>query len=310
MSDPTAPDANQSDPTAPVGDPSGSAPAYGSSFGVTPPANIEPSGAGQSWVPQKADPAPQAQGASSPGQPIPQVPTNPYRGPVAPQSGAPGTPGGSDGSGGTGGSGGSDFQVKGWHIGAVLGVIFIPLVAWIALSMNGDDEPDPISRPSTTPTFTVSRPTLSTASISRRTTTYSPTTRTRTTTPPKTSMNPPATAKVSDIPVTPVPKQGTVIRFEAYAEKGTKIEVSFSSATAARLEYPAQEGPMAFEIPIGPNLDDKEYYSFRVRSDYSSAGTRPDVVCRVLVDGVVIVTEQGQGYATCYISPRYDAQRK
>ena len=34
------------------------------------------------------------------------------------------------------------------------------------------------------------------------------------------------------------------------------------------------------------------------------------MTCRILVDGVVVTSQQGQRTATCYISPYYDILRR
>jgi hypothetical protein len=111
--------------------------------------------------------------------------------------------------------------------------------------------------------------------------------------------------------VTPVPANARTIRFEAYAEKGGRIEVTLSDATHQRLDYPAQAAPLGLEVQVQPGATSNDYFSLRVRSsDPTGSGVRGAVSCRVLVDGIVVVAQQGRGYATCYISPYFDIQRR
>jgi hypothetical protein len=123
--------------------------------------------------------------------------------------------------------------------------------------------------------------------------------------------SPPTLVPVPAVPVTPVPADARTIRFEAYAASGARIEVSLSDATHQRYDYPAQTAPLAFEVSVPPGATSNDYFSLRVRtSDPTGSGTRGAVSCRVLVDGIVVTAQQGQGYATCYISPYFDIQRR
>ena len=109
----------------------------------------------------------------------------------------------------------------------------------------------------------------------------------------------------------PVPSDARTIRFEAYAEKGARIEVSLSDAAHHRYDYPAQAAPLAFETPVDPGATSNDYFSLRVRiSDPTGSGVTGAVSCRILVDGIVVTAQQGQDYATCSISPYFDIRRR
>jgi hypothetical protein len=120
---------------------------------------------------------------------------------------------------------------------------------------------------------------------------------------------PPVLIPVPSITVTHVPKGARVMRFEAQAESGSLLEVSISDAVHRRHDYPPQPAPVAFEMPVPSTASNNSaYFTFRV-STPRSAGTPSDVYCRILVDGIVITSEQGQGYVACLISPYYDIRR-
>jgi hypothetical protein len=115
---------------------------------------------------------------------------------------------------------------------------------------------------------------------------------------------------VPALPVTPVPTDATTVRFEAYAEKGAGIEVSLSDAGHQPYDYPVQASPMAFETTIDRNVSSNDYVSMRVRiHDPTGSGARGSVSCRVLVDGIVVRTQQARGYVTCHIFPYYEIRR-
>jgi hypothetical protein len=121
----------------------------------------------------------------------------------------------------------------------------------------------------------------------------------------------PKVVTVPAITVTPVPANARTIRFEAYAEKGARIEVSLSDAAHDRYDYPAQAAPLAFEAPVHPGATNNDYCSLRVRtSDPTGSGVTGAVMCRIVVDGVAVTAQQGQDYATCSISPYFDIRRR
>ena len=105
---------------------------------------------------------------------------------------------------------------------------------------------------------------------------------------------PPRSSPSRPIPVTPVPADARTIRFEAYAEKGARIEVSLSDATHQRYDYPAQTAPLAFEVPVDPAATSNDYFSLRVRTATRGSGAGA-VTCRTLVDGIVVTSQQGRG---------------
>jgi hypothetical protein len=58
-------------------------------------------------------------------------------------------------------------------------------------------------------------------------------------------------------------------------------------------------------------VSSNDYYSLRVRlHDPTGSGDRAAVACRILVNGIVVTSQQGRGYANCYINPYYDIQRR
>ena len=121
--------------------------------------------------------------------------------------------------------------------------------------------------------------------------------------------SPPTLLAGPSVAVTPVPQAARTIRFEANAAGGAVVEVSLSDATHLAHSWPAQRPPVAFEIPVPATVASSDYFSLRVRTPSGPSTDRPDVTCRILVDGVVITSQQGWGYATCYVSPYYDLRR-
>ncbi|CAN7426524.1 hypothetical protein LJR027_002601 [Terrabacter sp. LjRoot27] len=301
-------DAADGGPSTGTGDPAGSldpadlpadasAPAdvtaYDTSFGRERPAAT-------SWVPQKAGPP----HAAPP--PPPPPPTSPAVTERLRTVTLPGVAGRSLGG-----------RLQAWHVVAVVVGLLVPLGFWAATSLV--DDLDPVARPSisvtrnrpvVTRTFQV--PTITPVVPGVSPTRSVPGATTRPTTPTRGVMtSPPTLLPVPAVPVTPVPADARTIRFEAYAEKGARIEVSLSDATHQRYDYPAQAAPLGFEVPVKPGATSNDYFSLRVRtSDPTGSGARGAVSCRVLVDGIVVTAQQGQGYATCYISPYFDIQRR
>jgi len=267
--------------------------AYDTTFGLErPPAT--------GWVPQKfgADPAPMP--------PPPSAPASPPMTERLRTVTLPGAAGRSLGG-----------RLRAWHVVAILVGLLVPLGFWAA--MSSVDDFDPVARPAVsvtrnrpvvTRTFPVPTitPLVPGASPSRS----APGATAKATTPTRGVMtSPPTLIPVPAVPVTPVPADARTIRFEAYAETGARIEVSLSDATHQRYDYPAQTAPLAFEVPVRPGATSNDYFSLRVRtSDPTGSGVRGAVSCRALVDGIVVTAQQGQGYATCYISPYFDIQRR
>lgn len=267
--------------------------AYDTTFGLErPPAT--------SWVPQKlgADPAPMP--------PPPPAPASPPMTERLRTVTLPGAAGRSLGG-----------RLQAWHVVAILVGLLVPLGFWAA--MSSVDDFDPVARPAVsvtrnrpvvTRTFPV--PTITPLVPGASPTRSAPGATAKATTPTRGVMtSPPTLIPVPAVPVTPVPADARTIRFEAYAEKGARIEVSLSDATHQRYDYPAQTAPLAFEVPVRPGATSNDYFSLRVRtSDPTGSGVRGAVSCRALVDGIVVTAQQGQGYATCYVSPYFDIQRR
>ncbi|WP_028785663.1 hypothetical protein [Terracoccus sp. 273MFTsu3.1] len=267
--------------------------AYDTTFGLEPPPAT-------SWVPQKVG----ADHASPP--PPPAAPTSP---PVTERLRTVTLPGAAGRS--LGG------RLQAWHVVAIVVGLLVPLGFWASTSLV--DDLDPVARPAisvtrnrpaVTRTFPV--PTITPQVPGASPTRSVPGATARPTTPTRGVMtSPPTLIPVPAVPVTPVPSNARTIRFEAYAETGARIEVSLSDATHQRHDYPAQTAPLAFEVPVRPGATSNDYFSLRVRtSDPTGSGVRGAVSCRVLVDGIVVTAQQGQGYATCYISPYFDIQRR
>ena len=220
--------------------------------------------------------------------------------------------------------------IKPWPVAGGLALVFVPLVWWFAASISPseptstsaravptsgpsrgataslDPTPAPLppvlapNAPGDFPTLPSVMPTVMPAPSGGGLT---PTNRPVLTVPP--SLLPAPT-----VSITAVPPGAKTIRFEAQATGAGKVEVSLSDATHQRFDYPLQQAPVAFEVPVGSNLSSSDYFSLRVRTPYdSSAPRRPDVACRILVDGVVVTSQQAQGYVTCYLSPYYDVRR-
>ena len=188
-------------------------------------------------------------------------------------------------------------RLQTWHVVAIVLGVLVPIGVWAASGLT--DDLDPVARPAVSvtrhrPTATRTTP-LPTAPMPTRSGT----------------MPLPKVVTVPAIPVTPVPANARTIRFEAYAEKGARIEVSLSDAAHHRYDYPAQAAPLAFETPVDPGATNNDYFSLRVRiSDPTGSGVTGAVSCRIVVDGVAVTAQQGQDYATCSISPYFDIRRR
>ncbi|MFM6848706.1 MAG: hypothetical protein ACKOVB_06345 [Terrabacter sp.] len=201
---------------------------------------------------------------------------------------------------------------------AIVAGLLIPAGFWAVSSLSDDGEP--ATRATAGPTRirpTLSRPALPTPSIvvppvPGLTPPPAPGPPSGAATPTRSAQTaPPTIVKVPDIPVTPVPTDAKTIRFESYAAGGARVEVSLSDARHTRYDYPVSTAPVAFETPIGKNVSSNDYYSLRVRLyDPTGSGDRGAVSCRILVDGIVVTSQQGRGYVNCYISPYYDIQRR
>ena len=265
-------------------------PAYDSSFGRETPA--EPS-----WVPQRSGAEPTGH-APSQGRPFafPAPRTlDLSSGPAARLLGG---------------------RLQTWHVVAIVAGLLIPAGVWAVASLT-DDPLERATAGATRVRPTLSRPAAPSRSfavpqlpgVTSPTAPRPPSGTPRSTRSAQTS--PPAVITVPDIPVTPVPTDARTIRFESYAAGGARVEVSLSDARHTRYDYPVRTAPVAFETPIGTNVSSTDYYSLRVRVyDPTGSGDRGAVSCRILVDGIVVTSQQGRGYANCYISPYYDIQRR
>lgn len=276
-----------------------------------------PGGDGSSWVPERASATP-----ARPGPPgLPPTGRDPFSQP----------PGSTPGR-----------KVKPWQVVGGLALVFVPLLVWFASSLT-DPSPDPpaVSEPRVAVSVSPSLPTSAAAPTATPSTPSSspttdplptvvppnaprdfpslpaaPTASDRPTGRGATATNrpvltaPPSLLPAPTVSITGIPPGAKTIRFEAQAAGDEKVEVSLSDDTHQRFDYPLQKAPLAFEVPVGATLTSSDYYSLRVRTPYNSnAARRPDVACRILVDGVVVTSQQGQGYVTCYISPYYDVRR-
>lgn len=265
--------------------------AYDTTFGVPRPAT-------SSWVP-----------ARSGDDPVPAAPALPAG------AGAPRTVTLSPVAGRSAGG-----RLQPWHVAAVVVVvvILVPLSLWAVTSSA--DASDPVAQPRVgitrarpSVTLDVPVPTVTPVVPGGRPSAPGATKTVAGPLPP--SRSGPATAPkvvtVPAVPVTPVPANARTIRFETYAENNARIEVSLSDAAHRRTDFPAQAAPLAFEAPVDPAATSSDYYSLRVRiSDPTGSAVRGAVTCRILVDGIVVTAQQGQGYATCSLSPYFDVQRR
>ena len=286
-------------------------PTYGTGFGVQAPAQ-------PSWTPPRAASGRSATGATGA--------TGPWTPPASTQGGgrriAPGRALGRVLGGVLGPAIGG--RVQPWHVVAAVTGLLIPigfaLVSGLGSDLDAIDRRPVVdvtrSRPSVTRTFPAPSITML-PGMPPTTKARQPTQPTRPSQPQSQSQSqstmttPPPVVSVPAVPVTPVPTDATRIRFEAYAENGARIEVSLSDAKHQRYEYPVQPAPLAFETPIDAKVSSNDYFSVRVRVyDPTGSGDRRAVSCRVLVDGIVVTTQQGRGHATCYISPYYDIRRR
>ncbi|MDN5775803.1 MAG: hypothetical protein L0H96_02720, partial [Humibacillus sp.] len=274
----------------------------------------QPGGDGSSWVPERA--------ATPPEQPGPHdVPPTAGGAFIQPPGSTPGR------------------SIKPWQVVGGLALVFVPLLVWFASSLS-DPAPGPVSEPRVAVSVSPSQPTSATAPPVTSSASSSPTAdplppvvtpnaprdfpslptaltastlptgRGATSTSRPVLTAPPSLLPAPTVSITAIPPGAKTIRFEAQAAGDEKVEVSLSDATHQRFDYPLQKAPLAFEVPVGPTPSSSDYFSLRVRTPYDSSATRrPDVACRILVDGVVVTSQQGQGYVTCYISPYYDVRR-
>ena len=209
-------------------------------------------------------------------------------------------------------------RLQAWHVVAIMVGLLVPVGFWAASSLAEDL--DPLARPTVSitrhrPSVTrpIAVPTPVTTVPGQRPSGQGATKTVPAVPRPTRSVvtSPPKVVTVPAIPVTPVPANARTIRFETYAENGARIEVSLSDATHQRIDFPVQAAPLAFEAPVDPGATSNDYYSLRVRiSDPTGSGVRGAVSCRILVDGIVVTTQQGQRYATCSISPYFDIKRR
>ena len=206
-------------------------------------------------------------------------------------------------------------RVQPWQVVAVVAGSLLPLVLWVVSNVGAPPDPlgaGPADRagplvvpPRTTTSVPVSTPPATSVTAAAP---VSP--QPGRSQPSRLPMpSPPALLPGSSMAVTPVPATATVIRFEAYAEGDAVIDVSLSDATHQRQVYPRQHPPVALEVPVPTAAASSDYFSLRARIPASSGAALADVSCRILVDGIVVTSQQGQGYATCYISPYYDIRR-
>lgn len=295
--DPTRDGAGDDGPADPADLPAvGSAPegvtAYDTAFGLQQPPP-------PSWLPQRAG-----------GQTPPAAPTPPTTAaPTGPRTlTLPGAAGRSLGG-----------RLQAWHVVAVVVGLLVPLGFWAAGGLV--DDIDPVARPVVSVTRhrplvapTIPLPTISATVRAPGLPLPGATSRavpTRPSSSPSGLTMRPTLVPVPAVPVTPVPTNARTIRFETYAENGARIEVSLADAKHQRIDFPVQPAPLAFQTPVDPGATSSDYFSLRVRiSDPTGSGVRGAVSCRILVDGVVVRSEQGQGYATCSISPYFDIRRR
>ena len=279
-------------------------------------------GGGASWVPERASTTP-------------------------PQAGPLGDPPTDDGSflqppGSTPGR-----HIKPWQMAVGLGLVLVPLVWWFAASLTDRGPDAAVGKPRVAPSISPSEPSTTSARAVPTTGPFGsatagpdptpdllppllppdapgdfptlPTVPNLPTAPSRRGVTPtnrpvltapPSLLPAPAVSITAIPPGATTTRFEAQAAGDATVEVSLSDATHQRFDYSLQKAPLAFEVPVGSNLSSSDYLSLRVRTPYnSSAARRPDVACRILVDGVVVTSQQGQGYVTCHISPYYDVRR-
>ncbi len=181
-------------------------------------------------------------------------------------------------------------------VGGALAGATLVAVTWFVANL-GKDTPGPITLPSST--------TATSPGSQRPTTAYTPTYSATYT--DRAIMPTPTQVDPSTIPVVNITPGARVVRFEAYAA-AESADISFGDDTRRSAQLTDTTLPWAAEIPVSTAMQ-SSWISLTVRAPYVSGSTRPDVVCRVLVDGVVVSVQQSQGYASCYISPKYDIRR-
>ena len=209
------------------------------------------------------------------------------------------------------------LRVRRWHVVSVVALVagmLLVAVVWVVNSLDGrsGSVPGPVVGLPLATTEGPSRGTEGTVpSVSATGHPADPPQPNRTVFSPPPMPSPPALIGVPTITVTAVPKRARTIRFEAHAERGSLIEVSISDATHRRHDFPTLAAPVAFEMPVPPGTpsSSSSYYVMRVSVPARRAGSPVDVYCRILVDGIVITSRQGQEYVSCDISPYYDIHR-
>lgn len=282
-------------------------PGFGPEFGLEPPAHLDVAGPpGSEWIPDQVQvPAP-ATGSST-------------AHPPAADSSSDGPDGESPPDGAAGGRGPEPRAVagrrlRGWVVAVVLAVVFVPLFVWFATSL-ADDAPD----------TDLPAPQSASRSVTAAATPVTPSATRVPSSPPRRPSGagtaarpggggaitaPPQLTAVPPDRLVPVKPGAKVMRFEAHGPKGQLLEVALTDAQHQRFEYPVQQGPLGFELPVRATSSSSDYFSIRVRAPASSdKDTRVDVMCRIYVDDVLVTSQQGQGFATCYISPYYDVRR-
>lgn len=101
-------------------------------------------------------------------------------------------------------------------------------------------------------------------------------------------------------PVQAIPDRPTRIRVELYGT-ATTADISFSVRTSGVKSTPAELDdhplPWAAELDVPRDADYLSVTGFSYDRD-----TEHQILCRIIVGGVVVVTEQQAEYASCYFS--------
>lgn len=191
-------------------------------------------------------------------------------------------------------------------IAAVIAVATIGLLAWFITSLKGDGPaPVTVDTPSTSSTPTPRPSGSSNPSGPGTTPSYTPTYRTYSDRP---VMPTPTEASPTSIPFTDITPGAKTVRFEVFST-AVSGDISLSDDTHRAAQLADSTLPWAAEMPV-TDIMGSGWVSLTARVPVSSGGAhRADVMCRVLVDGVLVVSQQSQGYAVCYLQPRYDIRR-
>lgn len=270
-------------PSTPTG------PNYGPDFGVPTPNTATPDPAYPGSVPQRAEPSHTSGSHLGPStSDIPEAAMDPQAGsgeapPPAPQRASAG---------------------RNRIVAAVIGVATIGLLAWFLNSLRGDGPvPITLDTPTASSTPTASRSGSSTTTSS--TPSYSPSYRTYSDRP---VMPTPSQASPGSVPFVDITPGAKTVRFEVYSS-AVSGDISLSDDTHRAAQLADSTLPWAAEMPVS-DIMSSGWVSLTARVPVSSGGAnRADVMCRVLVDGVLVVSQQSQGYAVCYLQPRYDIRR-